>query len=298
MVVVWVAGWQECRNSKKGSISEKNKVRSVRWSCCIIESSMYFLFSTVTDLAGSKDQHENFICGDCDTGGGVPNLSLGAQYFFYFWLLQIFGWKARIQCEDCHFWGILALLDLCSSGMIRLGTVRNEGLHSRKSGDGYPDFWGWRRCRHRPREDAEVPRDSRCALFALDQWVSSKFALHLSNNQWLFSFIFWTTLIARRLVTPTTIIKHYKWWLGFMQLWLLGPLLAWPKRSKLFFWLHVVKTWMDGWKKRGRDPNAGKLRPNLWSFSRRTRWMRQKCNCCLEGTALCCIRLKMQRTHT
>jgi len=52
---------------------------------------MYFLFSTVTDLAGSKDQHENFICGDCDTGGGVPNLSLGAQYFFYFWLLQIFG---------------------------------------------------------------------------------------------------------------------------------------------------------------------------------------------------------------
>ena len=42
MVVVWVAGWQECRNSKKGSISEKNKVRSVRWSCCIIESSMYF----------------------------------------------------------------------------------------------------------------------------------------------------------------------------------------------------------------------------------------------------------------
>lgn len=139
----------------------------------------------------------------------------GSSIFLLFWLLQIFGWKARIQCEDCHFWGILALLDLCSSGMIRLGTVRNEGLHSRKSRDGYPDFWGWRRCRHRPREDAEVPRDSRCALFALDQWVLSKLALHLSNIQWLFPFIFWTTPIARRLVTPSTIIKHYKWWLGF-----------------------------------------------------------------------------------
>ena len=57
------------------------------------QSSMYsfFLhrFRRISDLAGSKDPHENFICGDCDTGGGVPNLSLGAQYLYFLLLQQI-----------------------------------------------------------------------------------------------------------------------------------------------------------------------------------------------------------------
>ena len=48
---------------------------------------------------------------------------------------------------------------------------------------------------------------------------------------------------------------------------------------------------MDGWKKRCRDPNAGKLRPNLWSFSRRTRWMRQnqRCDATVAWKELHCV---------
>lgn len=87
-------------------------------------------------------------------------------------------------------------------------------------------------------------------------------------------------------------------WLHRLQLWLWGY--SWlDPRSKFFLDLHVVKTWMDGWKNVVifSAPNWDRI-CGVFQDGRDGWGKNQRCNCCLEGTALCCIHLKMQTTHT